>query len=323
MSYFDEKYQNTPQEEETGFFGRLKRGLSKTRKSISYSLDTVFGAYDAVGEDFYEEIEEILVMADVGVKTTSKIIEDLKEAAAGKKISDPSDVRSLLIEVMKNHMRVNEAEYRFEKEKSVILVIGVNGTGKTTSAGKLAAKLKNEGKRVLLCAADTFRAAADEQLRTWASRAGCEIISGNEGADPASVVFDSVSASKARNVDVMICDTAGRLHNKKNLMNELHKIYTILEREYPEAYLETLVVVDGTTGQNALSQAKEFSEVARVSGVILTKLDGTAKGGIAVAIQDELGIPVKYIGVGETLEDMQKFDPDAFIDALFDSASAQ
>ena len=219
---------------------------------------------------------------------------------------------------IKKQMEVEETQYEFEKKKSVVLVIGVNGVGKTTSVGKLAGKLKDQGLKVMLAAADTFRAAAGEQLTQWANRAGVEIIGGQQGADPASVVYDAVAAAKARDVDVLLCDTAGRLHNKKNLMEELGKIYRILDREYPEAYLETLVVLDGTTGQNALVQAKQFAEVAKVTGIILTKLDGTAKGGIAVAIQSELDVPVKYIGVGETIDDLEKFDADSFVNALFD-----
>ena len=242
----------------------------------------------------------------------------LKEQVAEQHIKEPSQCKQLLIDSIKKQMQVESTEYEFENRKSVILVIGVNGVGKTTSVGKLAGKLKDQGKKVILGAADTFRAAAGEQLTQWANRAGVEIIGGQDGADPASVVYDAVAAAKARNADVLICDTAGRLHNKKNLMEELRKIYRILEREYPEAYLETLVVLDGTTGQNALSQARQFAEVANVTGIILTKLDGTAKGGIAVAIQSELDIPVKYIGVGESIDDLQKFDADAFVNALFD-----
>lgn len=219
---------------------------------------------------------------------------------------------------IKAQMAVGEAAYEFENRKSVVLVIGVNGVGKTTSVGKLAGKLKDQGKKVVLAAADTFRAAAGEQLTQWANRAGVELIGGQAGADPASVVYDAIAAAKARNADVLLCDTAGRLHNKKNLMDELHKIYRIIEREYPEAYLETLVVLDGTTGQNALLQARQFNEVADVTGIILTKLDGTAKGGIAVAIESELDIPVKYIGVGESIDDLQKFNSDEFVNALFD-----
>ena len=257
-------------------------------------------------------------MGDIGINATTSILEHLKEQVAEQHIKEPSQCKQLLIDSIKKQMQVESTEYEFENRKSVILVIGVNGVGKTTSVGKLAGKLKDQGKKVILGAADTFRAAAGEQLTQWANRAGVEIIGGQDGADPASVVYDAVAAAKARNADVLICDTAGRLHNKKNLMEELRKIYRILEREYPEAYLETLVVLDGTTGQNALSQARQFAEVANVTGIILTKLDGTAKGGIAVAIQSELGIPVKYIGVGESIDDLQKFDADAFVNALFD-----
>ena len=257
-------------------------------------------------------------MGDIGINATSAIIEHLKEQVSEKHIKNPMECKQLLINSIKEQMRVDSTEYEFEDRKSVILVIGVNGVGKTTSVGKLAGKLKDKGKKVVLAAADTFLAAAGEQLKEWANRAGVDLIGGQAGADPASIVYDAVAAAKARNADVLICDTAGRLHNKKNLMEELRKIYRILEKEYPEAYLETLVVLDGTTGQNALAQAKQFAEVANVNGIILTKLDGTAKGGIAVAIQSELDIPVKYIGVGETIDDLQKFDADAFVNALFD-----
>ena len=281
-------------------------------------FDSIFSGYSSIDEDFYEELEEILIMGDIGINATSSIIEHLKEQVSAQHIKNPMECKQLLINSIKEQMRVDSTEYEFENRKSVILVIGVNGVGKTTSVGKLAGKLKDQGKKVILAAADTFRAAAGEQLAQWASRAGVDLIGGQEGADPASIVYDAVAAAKARNADVLICDTAGRLHNKKNLMEELRKIYRILEREYPEAYLETLVVLDGTTGQNALAQAKQFAEVANVNGIILTKLDGTAKGGIAVAIQSELDIPVKYIGVGETIDDLQKFDADAFVNALFD-----
>lgn len=304
-------------EEKVGFFRRLVRGLSKTRDSIVSGIDSIFSGFSSIDEDFYEEIEEILVMGDIGINTTSKIISNLKMEVAEKRIKEPSECKQLLIDSIKKQMAVGETAYEFENRKSVVLVIGVNGVGKTTSVGKLAGKLKEQGKKVILAAADTFRAAAGEQLTEWARRAGVEIIGGQSGADPASVVYDAVAAAKARNADVLLCDTAGRLHNKKNLMEELRKIYRILEREYPEAYLETLVVLDGTTGQNAMAQARQFKEVANVTGIILTKLDGTAKGGIAVAIQSELDIPVKYIGVGETIDDLQKFDPDQFVNALF------
>ena len=301
-----------------GFFSKLREGLTKTRDNIVSGIDSVFGGFSSIDEEFYEELEEILIMGDIGINATTSILEHLKEQVAEQHIKEPSQCKQLLIDSIKKQMQVESTEYEFENRKSVILVIGVNGVGKTTSVGKLAGKLKDQGKKVILGAADTFRAAAGEQLTQWANRAGVEIIGGQDGADPASVVYDAVAAAKARNADILICDTAGRLHNKKNLMEELRKIYRILEREYPEAYLETLVVLDGTTGQNALSQARQFAEVANVTGIILTKLDGTAKGGIAVAIQSELDIPVKYIGVGESIDDLQKFDADAFVNALFD-----
>lgn len=303
--------------EKKGFFKRLVEGLSKTRENIVSGIDSIFSGYSSIDEDFYEEIEEILVMGDIGINTTTSIIERLKEQVSEKHIKDPQECKQLLMDSIKEQMAVGEKAYEFENRKSVILVIGVNGVGKTTSVGKLAGKLKNQGKKVIMAAADTFRAAAGEQLSQWANRAGVELIGGQDGADPASVVYDAISAAKARNADVLICDTAGRLHNKKNLMEELRKIYRIIEKEYPEAYLETLVVLDGTTGQNALAQAKQFHEVANVTGIILTKLDGTAKGGIAVAIESELDIPVKYIGVGETIDDLQKFDANEFVNALF------
>ena len=295
-------------EEKKGFFKRLVSGLTKTRDNIVAGFDSIFSGFSSIDDDFYEELE------DIGINATTSILEHLKEQVAEQHIKEPSQCKQLLIDSIKKQMQVESTEYEFENRKSVILVIGVNGVGKTTSVGKLAGKLKDQGKKVILGAADTFRAAAGEQLTQWANRAGVEIIGGQDGADPASVVYDAV----ARNADILICDTAGRLHNKKNLMEELRKIYRILEREYPEAYLETLVVLDGTTGQNALSQARQFAEVANVTGIILTKLDGTAKGGIAVAIQSELDIPVKYIGVGESIDDLQKFDADAFVNALFD-----
>lgn len=303
--------------EKQGFFKRLVSGLSKTRDNIVAGIDSIFSGFSSIDDDFYEEIEEILVMGDIGINTTNAIIENLKAQVKEQKIKEPSQCKQLLIDSIIRQMDVGETAYEFENRKSVVLVIGVNGVGKTTSVGKLAGKLKDQGKKVILAAADTFRAAAGEQLTQWAHRAGVEIIGGQEGSDPAAVVFDAVQAAKARKADILLCDTAGRLHNKKNLMEELKKIYRILEKEYPEAYLETLVVLDGTTGQNALVQARQFAEAANVTGIILTKLDGTAKGGIAVAIQSELDIPVKYIGVGETIDDLQKFDPDQFVNALF------
>ncbi len=303
--------------EKKGFFKRLADGLAKTRNNIAAGIDAVFSGFSRIDDEFYEEIEEILVMGDLGVKATQEIIENLKARVKEEHIKDPAACRELLINSMKEQMQAGETAYRFEEECSVVLVIGVNGVGKTTTVGKLAGKLKEKGKKVVLGAADTFRAAAGGQLSEWASRAGVEMIGGQEGADPASVVYDAVAAAKARNADVLLCDTAGRLHNKKNLMEELKKINRILEREYAQAYRETLVVLDATTGQNALNQAKQFSEVADITGIVLTKMDGTAKGGIAVAIQSELGIPVKYIGVGESIDDLQKFDADQFINALF------
>jgi len=280
-------------------------------------MDAIFNGFSDIDDDFYDEIEETLVMGDIGINATTSIIENLKQKVKEQHIKDPHECKELLINSIKEQMQVGETAYEFEHRTSVVLVIGVNGVGKTTSVGKLAGKLKEQGRKVILAAADTFRAAAGEQLTEWANRAGVEIIGGSEGADPASVVFDAVSAAKARKADVLLIDTAGRLHNKKNLMEELKKINRIIEREYPDAYRETLVVLDGTTGQNALEQARQFGEVADLTGIILTKLDGTAKGGIAVAIQSELNIPVKYIGVGEHIDDLQKFDADAFVNALF------
>lgn len=304
-------------EEKKGFWGRLVAGLGKTRDNIVSGIDSIFSGFSSIDEDFYEEIEEILIMGDTGVNATEAIIENLKQKVREQHIKDPAECKELLIHSIKEQMDVGETAYRFEQEKSVVLVIGVNGVGKTTSVGKLAGKLKDQGRRVVLAAADTFRAAAGSQLQEWANRAGVDVIGGQDGADPAAVVYDAVAAAKARNADVLLCDTAGRLHNKKNLMEELKKINRILAKEYPDAYRETLVVLDATTGQNALSQAREFSEVADITGIILTKMDGTAKGGIAVAIHSELGIPVKYIGVGEHVEDLQKFDANEFVDALF------
>ena len=304
-------------EEKKGFFRRLADGLAKTRNNIVSGMDAIFNGFSDIDDDFYDEIEETLVMGDIGINATTAIIDNLKQKVKEQHIKDPHECKELLINSIKEQMQVGETAYEFEHRTSVVLVIGVNGVGKTTSVGKLAGKLKEQGRKVILAAADTFRAAAGEQLTEWANRAGVEIIGGSEGADPASVVFDAVSAAKARRADVLLIDTAGRLHNKKNLMEELKKINRIIEREYPDAYRETLVVLDGTTGQNALEQARQFGEVADLTGIILTKLDGTAKGGIAVAIQSELNVPVKYIGVGEHIDDLQKFDADTFVNALF------
>ena len=300
-----------------GFFGRLVEGLTKTTKSIAAGFDYIFSGFSKIDDDFYEELEEVLVMADLGVHTTEKIIENLKLKVKEDHIKEPSQCKELLVSTIKEQMQVSPDAYDFENETSVVLIIGVNGVGKTTSVGKLAGQYKKAGKKVLMAAADTFRAAAIEQLTEWSNRAGVDIIAGQEGSDPAAVVFDAIAAAKARKTDLLLCDTAGRLHNKKNLMEELRKINRIIDKEYPQAHRETLIVLDGTTGQNALAQARQFKEVADITGIILTKLDGTAKGGIAIAIQSELGVPVKYIGIGEKIEDLQKFDPDDFVDALF------
>jgi len=305
-------------EEKKGFWGRLVEGLSKTRANIVAGIDAVFSGFSNIDDDFYEEIEEILIMGDIGVRTTEAIIENLKKKVKENHIKEPAECKELLINSIKEQMDVGETAYRFEEEKSVVLMIGVNGVGKTTSVGKMAFKMKDQGKKVILAAADTFRAAAGNQLQEWANRAGVDMIGGQEGSDPGAVVYDAVAAAKARNADVLLCDTAGRLHNKKNLMEELRKINKILEKEYSDAFRETLVVLDATTGQNALEQARQFSEIADITGIILTKMDGTAKGGIAVAIQSELGIPVKYIGVGESIDDLQKFDSEEFVNALFE-----
>lgn len=286
-----------------GFFSRLK---------------SIFSGHSAIDEDFYEELEETLIMGDMGITATEEVMEELRRQVKERHVKETEDCRELLKESIKEQMQVPEDAYDFENQQSVIMVIGVNGVGKTTSVGKLAAIYKKQGKRVLIAAADTFRAAAGDQLDEWAKRAGVEIISGAQGADPSSVIFDAVSAAKARNVDILLCDTAGRLHNKKNLMEELKKMNRIIDREFPDAHRENLVVLDGTTGQNALVQAREFGETADLTGIILTKMDGTAKGGIAVAIHAELDIPVKYIGVGEKLEDLRKFDVQEYVDGLLE-----
>lgn len=305
-------------EEKKGFFSRLVEGLNKTRENIVSGMDSIFSGFSAIDEDFYEELEETLIMGDLGIQTTMSVLEDLRKKVKEQHIKEPAECKQLLIDSIREQMDLGENAYEFENRKSVVLVIGVNGVGKTTSVGKLAGQLKDEGKKVILAAADTFRAAAIEQLTEWANRAGVEIIAQQEGSDPAAVIYDAVAAAKSRQADVLICDTAGRLHNKKNLMEELRKINRIIDKEYPDAYRETLVVLDGTTGQNAMAQAKQFMEVADITGIILTKLDGTAKGGIAVAIQSELGIPVKYVGVGEKIDDLQKFNSEDFVTALFD-----
>ena len=304
-------------EEKKGFFEKVFDGLTKTRENLSHGFDTIFQAFTNIDDDFYEELEETLIMADLGVDTTLKIIEDLQHRVRKMGIREPEDCKELLQEVIKDQMKIEEHAFDFEDQKTVMLVIGVNGVGKTTSIGKIAAQQKAMGKKVLIAAADTFRAAAIDQLDVWAKRGNVDIVAHEEGSDPAAVVFDACKAARARGTDLLICDTAGRLHNKKNLMNELAKINRVIDREYPEAHRETLIVLDATTGQNAMSQAKQFMEAADISGIILTKMDGTAKGGIAIAIQAELGLPVKYIGIGEQINDLMKFDADVFVSVLF------
>lgn len=299
-----------------GFFARLKEGLTKTRNNISESFNNLFKASE-LDDDFYEELEETLVMSDMGYETTERIVDDLKACVKEEHIKEAQACKDLVINIIRDQMQVDETAYDFEDKKTVILVIGVNGVGKTTSIGKLAAQYKARGKKVLMAAADTFRAAAIDQLKTWANRAGVDIIAQNEGADPSAVVYDAVAAAKSRNTDILLIDTAGRLHNKKNLMDELAKMRRIITKEYPEANVESLIVLDGTTGQNALEQARQFSSVTEINGIIITKLDGTAKGGIAIAIQSELNVPVKYIGIGEKIEDLQRFDPNSYVTALF------
>ncbi len=297
-------------------FDRLFAGLSKSRAQIDDNLAEVFSR-DEIDEDFYDDLEELLILSDIGVVATENIIDGLRADAKAKHIKSPNALGSLLMEKVKEQMSNCEADYEFEDRRSVVLVVGVNGVGKTTTIGKLAAKYRDQGKKVIIAAADTFRAAALEQLTVWAERSGAYLITGKDGQDPSSVVYDAVNAARSRDNDILLIDTAGRLNNKKNLMEELKKMSRIIEREYPDAYRETLIVLDGATGQNALSQAREFKDATDVSGIVITKLDGTAKGGIAIAIQTELGIPVKFIGVGEQIDDLQKFDADEYVKALF------
>lgn len=295
-----------------GFLQKLKDGLKKTSDSIA----NVF-AVNEIDDDFYDDLEETLISADMGFETTEKVIDDLKDKVEELHLKKAEKCKELVMNSLRNQMEVTDRAYGFEDAHTVVFVIGVNGVGKTTSIGKLAAQYKNRGKKVLVAAADTFRAGAIAQLKTWTDRAGVDLISQGKGSDPSAVVYDAVSAAKARKADLLLVDTAGRLHNKKNLMDELAKMRRVIEREYPEAYVETLIVLDGSTGQNALEQARQFSTVTEINGIIITKLDGTAKGGIAVAIQSELSVPVKYIGVGEKIDDLQRFDPDEYIQALF------
>ena len=300
-----------------GFFQKLKKGLSKTRNNVVKNLENLFMGVTSIDEDFYEELEETLICGDLGVNTTENIIDELREIVEADHLSNPEDCKDVILRLLKEAMASNDDRYAFENRKTVIFVTGVNGVGKTTSIGKLANHYREEGKKVLLAACDTFRAAAREQLETWSKRSGVEMISGADGSDPSSVLFDAINAAKKRNTDILICDTAGRLHNKKNLMEELKKMYRVIEKEGAEFGHENLLVLDATTGQNAIEQAKEFRAVSDLTGIILTKMDGTAKGGMAVSIQNELGIPVKFIGVGEGIDDMYRFDADQFVDALF------
>ena len=302
-----------------GFLEKLKSGLSKTRKDMSSKIEDVLSIYKKVDDELFDDLEDVLISADIGVSSTMKIIDRLKLRIKEERVSDSTEVKILLKDEIKNIMQesVENNEFLLEPHPSVILVVGVNGVGKTTTIGKLAYAFKNNGKKVLIAAGDTFRAAAIEQLNEWSNRAGVDIVSHSEGADPAAVIFDGIQAAKARKIDILICDTAGRLHNKTNLMNELNKIFRIIDREYSEATKEILLVLDATTGQNAINQAKVFKEVTNITGVILTKLDGTAKGGVAIALQTELNLPIKVIGVGEGIDDIQPYDGDTFIHAIF------
>ena len=304
-----------------GFFSKIKEGLKKTRNAVVGQIDSMLKSFKKIDEELFEELEELLVMGDVGVTTASKICDELRERVKKDGITDPEEITKLLCETTAELLR-GDQQLNISTRPSIILVIGVNGVGKTTTIGKLANDLKSKGKKVTLAAADTFRAAAIDQLQIWADRSGTDIVKQNEGSDPAAVVFDAISSAKAKGSDVIICDTAGRLHNKKHLMDELAKINRIIDRELPDADKEVLLVLDATTGQNAVNQAVEFRKATGITGIVLTKLDGTAKGGVVLAIRDGLGIPVKYIGVGEQIDDLQPFDPDDFAKALFDRGEA-
>ena len=300
-----------------GLFKKIKEGLKKTRDSVVSQIDSMLKSFTKIDEELFEELTELLVMGDVGIQTAEQITDELRVRVKKEGIKDPKEITQLLQEVVADMLRGDE-ELKISTKPSIILVIGVNGVGKTTTIGKLANNLKKQGKSVLLAAADTFRAAAIEQLEIWAERSGCDIVKQNEGSDPAAVIYDAISAAKARNTDVIICDTAGRLHNKKHLMDELAKIGRVIDRELPDADKEYLLVLDATTGQNAVNQAEQFSKATGITGIVLTKLDGTAKGGVVIAIKNGLGIPVKYIGVGEQIDDLQEFVPEDFAKALFD-----
>ena len=299
-----------------GFFSKIKEGLTKTRKAMAETLGNVFSGFSNLDDDFYDELEECLILADLGVETAGRAVESLRRRVKEEKIREPEEAKAALKDILVEMLDVGDTRLRLDTQPSVVLVIGVNGVGKTTTIGKLAKQLGDQGKRVLMCAGDTFRAAAADQLEIWAGRTGADIVRQHEGADPAAVVYDGIQATKARHADVILCDTAGRLHNKANLMNELSKISRIIDRELPEADKEVLLVLDATTGQNGLLQAKQFKEIAGVTAMALTKLDGTAKGGIVIAVADALQIPVKYIGVGEKAEDLMPFDARDFVDAL-------
>lgn len=315
----NEKNANEEKGDKLSLFSKLKKGLEKTRRAFTEKVDDILKSYKKIDEELFEELEELLITADVGVNTTMKIIDDVKDKVKERGISEPSKIKELLKEEIKEILNIEDVDntLNISPAPAIILVVGVNGAGKTTTIGKLAYRLKSEGKKVLLAAGDTFRAAAIEQLAEWSNRAGVEIISHQEGSDPAAVIFDGIQAAKSRNADVLICDTAGRLHNKKNLMNELNKIFRVVEREYPNATKEVLLVVDATTGQNAVLQAKTFGEACDITGIVLTKLDGTAKGGVVLAIQSELNVPTKLVGVGEGINDLQDFNPYDFVEALF------
>ena len=303
--------------ERKGFFAKLKEGLSKTKQNLTEQIESVIFQYKKIDDDFLDELEEVLITSDMGVETTMDIIDYIKEETKKRKLEDTLEIKNVIKEYLVNLLEENQEETVTDKQR-VILVVGVNGVGKTTSIGKIDYRLKQSGKKVIVAAADTFRAAAVEQLKEWCTRAGVDIIASEQGSDPGAVVFDAIQAAKARKSDVLICDTAGRLHNKKNLMNELSKIFKILDKEFSEAHIDVYLVIDATTGQNGIVQAKLFKEAANINGMILTKLDGTAKGGIAFPIVNELKIPIKYVGVGEQIDDLQDFKAQDFVDAIFE-----